>query len=73
MLWLLTRFIEVLGDKIFLESLDSVSQHRCSAQALSSLGTGHSRLPQAAHLLLRPCSVALSHVLPLFPLSQSCT
>jgi len=25
-------------------------------------------LPQAAHLLLRPCSVALSYVLPLFPL-----
>jgi hypothetical protein len=43
------------------------------AQALIGLGTGRSPLflrpltplPQAAHLLLRPCSVALSHVLPL--------
>ena len=41
----------------FAWSLDLVSEHRRSAQALIGLGTGRSPpLPQAAHLLLRPCS-----------------
>jgi hypothetical protein len=54
------------------EAWESISPHITVIQQSASAQVAHP-LPQAAHLLLRPCSVALSHVLPLFPLSQSCT